>query len=96
MNVGINHFIFLSSVLFGLGLYVIITQKNMIRLYLGIATALLSPIISFAAFGSLHGFNPDSQIMILLILAFCIMLLVIGGIIFHNHYKESGLNELEN
>lgn len=96
MNTGINHFIFLSTVLFGLGLYVIITQKNIIRLYLGIITLLLSPIISFAAFGNQHGFNPDSQIMIFLILAVCILLLVIGGFIIYNHYKESGLTELEN
>lgn len=94
ISAGINHFIFLSALMFGLGIYTLASQRNIIRVFLGIILILFSPVLSFAAFANFHGFNPDGQIILLVLITICILLLMIGGVIFYNYYRESGSTDL--
>jgi NADH-quinone oxidoreductase subunit K len=95
MNIGINHFIFLSALMLGLGIYIIVSQRNIIRIFPGIVLVLISPILNFAVFANFHAFNPDGQIMLFVLSAICILLLITGFIIFYNYYEESGSTDLE-
>jgi len=95
MSVGINHFIFLSAVLFGLGIYTIIGNKNIIKIYFGIVLLLSASLINFVTFSNFNGFNPEGQITIFILSALFILLIFIGGLIGYNYYKQYGSIELE-
>ncbi len=46
----IGHFIFIGGIMFGLGLFLLLTQRNPIKLLIGIELMLNSAILNFAAF----------------------------------------------
>ncbi len=60
LQVGLNHFLFVSAILFSLGLFAVITRKNAILVLMGVELILNAANINFVAFakygtGGLHG-----------------------------------------
>jgi NADH-quinone oxidoreductase subunit K len=81
MPFGVNHFIVITAILFGLGLYSVITYKNRVKLLSGIVLIFLSAILNFAAFSNFNGFNTEGQIIVFILSAACLLLFSIGFII---------------
>ncbi len=96
MPVGINHFIFLSAVMFGLGIYSIISHKNIIKIFFGILLLLSASLINFMSFSNFNGFNPEGQIIIFILSILCILLTTVGILLAYNYHKKYNSLELDN
>jgi NADH-quinone oxidoreductase subunit K len=63
MTVGLTHFLVVSSLLFGLGLFAVVTRKNAIMILMGIELILNSANINFIAFAKYGRLGLDGQII---------------------------------
>lgn len=95
MTAGINHFIFISAVLFGLGLYSIIANRNFIKILFGIILIFTASFINFTAFSNFKWFNPEGQIIIFILSAMCFLLVLTGCVLGYIYYKEFKSSELD-
>jgi NADH-quinone oxidoreductase subunit K len=50
LNVGLNHFLILSAVLFGLGLLTVATRRNAVAILMGVELILNAAALNFVAF----------------------------------------------
>ena len=50
MNIGLNHFLVLSAILFGLGLLTVATRRNAVAILMGVELILNSAALNFVAF----------------------------------------------
>ncbi|HTR82044.1 MAG TPA: NADH-quinone oxidoreductase subunit NuoK [Bacteroidota bacterium] len=73
IHVSLVHFLFISAILFSLGVYAVMTRKNAIMVLMGIELILNSANINFIAFGHYSGLNMDGQMasIFVIILAAC-------------------------
>jgi NADH-quinone oxidoreductase subunit K len=56
LNIGLNHFLILSSVLFGLGLLTVATRRNAVAILMGVELILNAAALNFVAFSTyVHG-----------------------------------------
>ena len=92
METGINHFIFLSAVILGIGLYILLTSKEAVRIMIGLSILFSASILNISAFSGFWDFNPEAQITIFLITAVCILNISAGIILFIKHYKAYKTN----
>jgi|SRR4030095_6292537 len=95
MPVGINHFVFIGSLLFGLGLCIVISSRNIVKILLGIILMFLSSVLNFAAFSNIKWFNPESHIILLVVIFFFVLLLITGYILAYNFVKKYKMLSLE-
>ena len=96
MPVGINHYILLSAILFGFGIYTVIAHKNIVRVLIGITLIFSASIINFAAFSGFRNFNPEGQIIIYVLSGTCLLVLAVGAILTYNHYKSTNSTRVAN
>jgi NADH-quinone oxidoreductase subunit K len=61
MHVTLLHYLFISSILFALGLYSVVTRRNAIMVLMGLELILNSANINFIAFSRYGGMNLDGQ-----------------------------------
>ncbi len=94
MPVGINHYIFLSAVLLGFGIYTVIAHKNIIRVLSGITLVFTASIINFAAFSGFKSFNPEGQVIIYITAAVCVMTMLTGALLAYTYYRNTKSAEL--
>lgn len=62
MEIGLNHYLIVSAILFALGLFGIITRKNAILVLMGLELILNAANINFIAFAKYGGMNIDGHI----------------------------------
>ncbi|HET7152825.1 MAG TPA: NADH-quinone oxidoreductase subunit NuoK [Candidatus Kapabacteria bacterium] len=88
MTVGLPHFLILSTALFCLGLYGIVTRKNAVMVLMGIELVLNSANINFLAFTKYGGITIAGQAVAIfvIILAACEAAVALGIIL--NIYKQ--------
>jgi NADH-quinone oxidoreductase subunit K len=56
LNVGLNHFLVLSAILFGLGLLTVATRRNAVAILMGVELILNAAALNFVAFSHyVHG-----------------------------------------
>ncbi len=67
-EVGLNHFLFVSAMLFSLGIFGIITRKNAVMVLMGIELILNAANINFIAFAKYGNFGFDGQIIALFVI----------------------------
>lgn len=67
-EVGLNHFLFVSAMLFSLGIFGIITRKNAVMVLMGIELILNAANINFIAFAKFGNFGFDGQIIALFVI----------------------------
>lgn len=67
MNVGINHYLILSAVLFVLGMLGVLLRRNAIVILMSIELMLNAVNISFVAFSRYAG-NIDGQVMVFFVM----------------------------
>lgn len=59
----ITHFLFISVALFSIGLYAVLSQKNLIRVLIGVELMVNAAIINFVAFGRAEDAENEGQMM---------------------------------
>jgi NADH-quinone oxidoreductase subunit K len=98
MQVGLTHFLVVSSLLFSLGLFAVVTRKNAIMILMGIELILNSANINFIAFAQYGRLGLDGQIIsifvIILAAAEAVIALAIILNIYHN-FKTVNVDEVD-
>lgn len=88
MNVGLNHFLVLSVILFSLGIYAVLTRKNAIQVLMGIELILNSANINFIAFARYGNFGFNGQVISLFVIILAAAEAAIALAIVLNIYKN--------
>jgi NADH-quinone oxidoreductase subunit K len=86
-NISLNHFLFVSTALFCLGLFGIVTRKNAVMVLMGIELILNSANINFIAFAKYGNFGYQGQIMALFVIILAAAEAAIALAIVLNIYK---------
>ena len=98
-EVGLTHYLFVSSFLFAFGIYAIITRKNAILVLMGIELILNAANINFVAFSRYGNFGLNGQMMALFVIVLAAAEAAIALAIVLNIYKTFGhvnVDEIDN
>lgn len=87
MNITLNHYLIISSILFSLGIFGIITRKNAIMVLMGIELILNSANINFVAFAKYGNYGLHGQIIALFVIILAAAEAAIALAIVLNLYK---------
>ena len=68
VHVGLTHFLVISSLLFGLGLFAVVARKNAIMILMGIELILNSANINFIAFSKYGLLGTDGQVIAIFVI----------------------------
>lgn len=85
---GINYYIFVSAIVFGMGLYTLLTAKEAIRLTVALFMLFSASFINIAAFSSFWGYNPEGQLIMFIVSAVCLLNISAGIILFTRIYRN--------
>lgn len=88
MTIGLTHFLVVSTLLFGMGLYAIITRKNAIMILMGIELILNSANINFVAFSRFGNFGYSGHLVALFVIVLAAAEAAIALAIVLNIYKN--------
>ncbi|MEW6508973.1 MAG: NADH-quinone oxidoreductase subunit NuoK [Bacteroidota bacterium] len=86
-QVGLTHFLVVSSILFSLGIYGIITRKNAVMVLMGIELILNSANINFVAFSKFGNLGINGQIVALFVIILAAAEAAVALAIVLNIYK---------
>jgi NADH-quinone oxidoreductase subunit K len=87
LNVGLDHFLVVSSILFCLGIFGIVTRKNAVMVLMGIELILNAANINFVAFSRYGNFGYNGQLMALFVIILAAAEAAIALAIVLNIYK---------
>ena len=87
VEVGLYHFLVVSSLLFVLGIYGVVTRKNAVMVLMGIELILNSANINFVAFARYGNFGLHGQIYALFVIVLAAAEAAIALAIVLNLYK---------
>ena len=88
LNVGLNHFLFISTVLFSLGIFGIVTRKNAVMVLMGIELILNAANINFIAFSKFGNLGYQGQLMALFVIVLAAAEAAVALAIVLNIYKQ--------
>jgi NADH-quinone oxidoreductase subunit K len=98
-SVGLTHFLVVSSLLFGLGLFAVVARRNAIMLLMGIELILNSANINFIAFSKYGQLGLEGHVVaifvIILAAAEAVIALAIILNIYHN-FRTVNVDEIDN
>ncbi len=86
-QIGLNHFLVISTILFCLGIFGIITRKNAVMVLMGIELILNSANINFIAFARYGNFGFQGQLIALFVIVLAAAEAAIALAIVLNIYK---------
>ena len=87
MEVTLTHFLVVSSVLFCLGIYGIVTRKNAVMVLMGIELILNASNINFVAFARFGNFGLQGQLIALFVIVLAAAEAAVALAIVLNIYK---------
>lgn len=87
MQVGLNHFLVISALLFSLGIFAVVTRKNAIQVLMGIELILNAANINFIAFARYGNFGINGQVFALFVIILAAAEAAIALAIVLNLYK---------
>ncbi|GAB4290556.1 MAG: NADH-quinone oxidoreductase subunit NuoK [Ignavibacteriaceae bacterium] len=87
ITVGLNHYLIISSVLFSLGIFGIVTRKNAVMVLMGIELILNAANINFVAFSKFGNFGFQGQAMALFVIVLAAAEAAVALAIVLNIYK---------
>jgi NADH-quinone oxidoreductase subunit K len=98
LHVGLSHFLVVSSLLFGLGLFAVVTRKNAIMILMGIELILNAANINFIAFSKYSTIGIDGQVISIFVIILAaaeaaIALAIILNI--YNNFKTVNADEVD-
>ena len=86
-NIGLNHFLIISVLLFSMGIFGVITRRNAVMVLMGIELILNAANINFIAFSKYGNFGYNGQVMALFIIVLAAAEAAIALAIVLNIYK---------
>jgi NADH:ubiquinone oxidoreductase subunit K len=97
MNIPIEHFLYLSAVLFCIGLYAALTKKNTIIVLIGIELMINAAVINLAAFGAFDQNNEGQMMALFAIVLSAASIVVALAIILkvYQHFSTVNANEVD-
>lgn len=87
IEIGLNHFLVVSTLLFSLGIYGIVTRKNAIMVLMGVELMLNSANINFIAFARYGNFGLQGDLIALFVIVLAAAEAAIALAIVLNIYK---------
>jgi len=87
LHVGLNHFLIISSLLFCLGIFGIVTRRNAVMVLMGIELILNAANINFIAFAKYGNFGLQGQMIALFVIVLAAAEAAIALAIVLNIYK---------
>jgi len=87
LQVGLEHFLFVSAILFSLGIYGIVTRKNAVMVLMGVELVLNAANINFVAFSKFGNFGINGQVIALFVIILAAAEAAIALAIVLNVYK---------
>jgi len=87
LHVGLNHFLVISSLLFCLGIFGIVTRRNAVMVLMGIELILNAANINFIAFAKYGNFGLQGQMIALFVIVLAAAEAAIAMAIVLNIYK---------
>ena len=87
IEVGLNHFLVISTLLFAMGIYAIVTRKNAIMVLMGVELILNSANINFIAFPRFGNFGLQGHLIALFVIVLAAAEAAIALAIVLNIYK---------
>ena len=87
IEVGLNHFLVISTLLFVMGIYAIVTRKNAIMVLMGVELILNSANINFIAFTRFGNFGLQGHLIALFVIVLAAAEAAIALAIVLNIYK---------
>ncbi|MBZ0199451.1 MAG: NADH-quinone oxidoreductase subunit NuoK [Ignavibacteriaceae bacterium] len=87
LHVGLNHFLIVSSLLFCLGIFGVVTRRNAVMVLMGIELILNAANINFIAFARYGNFGLQGQIIALFVIVLAAAEAAIALAIVLNIYK---------
>lgn len=99
MEVGLTHFLFVSTLLFSMGIYAIVTRKNAIMVLMGVELILNSANINFIAFTRFGNFGLQGHLIALFVIVLAAAEAAIALAIVLNIYKTLStvnIDEIDN
>lgn len=87
MQVGLNHFLIISSLLFSLGIFGVVTRRNAVMVLMGIELMLNAANINFIAFARYGSFELQGQMVALFVIVLAAAEAAIALAIVLNIYK---------
>ncbi|MFN3695678.1 MAG: NADH-quinone oxidoreductase subunit NuoK [Ignavibacterium sp.] len=88
VTVGLTHFLIISTLLFSMGIYAIITRKNAVMVLMGVELILNSANINFIAFSRFGNFGYNGQLIALFVIVLAAAEAAIALAIVLNIYKN--------
>ena len=68
MDIGLHHYLIVSAMLFGLGLFALISRRNAILILMGIELILNAANINLVAFSHFGGLGVDGQVLTIFVM----------------------------
>jgi NADH-quinone oxidoreductase subunit K len=99
LQVGLEHFLVVSTILFSLGIYGIVTRKNAVMVLMGIELILNAANINFVAFSKYGNLGINGQIVALFVIILAAAEAAIALAIVLNVYKtfaNVNVDEIDN
>lgn len=87
ITVSLYHYLFVSTILFSLGIFGIVTRKNAVMVLMGIELILNAANINFVAFARYGNFGHQGQLMALFVIVLAAAEAAIALAIVLNIYK---------
>lgn len=87
MEVGLNHFLVVSTFLFSMGIYAMVTRKNAIMVLMGVELILNAANINFIAFTRFGNFGLQGHLIALFVIVLAAAEAAIALAIVLNIYK---------
>lgn len=84
----LQHYLFISAVLFCIGLYAVISKRNGIQVLIGIEFIINAAVLNFVAFGKYDKINMGGQLFALFSIVLAAAGVAIALAIFLNVYKK--------
>lgn len=97
MNIGLEHYLVVSVLLFALGIFGIITRKNAILVLMGLELVLNSANINFIAFSKFGGLNIEGHVATLFVIVLAAIEAAVALAIVLNiyqNYKHINIDEV--
>ena len=99
MGIGLSHYIILSAILFGLGIFAIITRKNAVLVLMGVELVLNSANINFIAFSKFNNLKIDGHIAAIFVIMLAAIEVAVALAIVLNiyqNYKHINVDGIDN
>ena len=97
LNIGINHYLILSAILFTMGMIGVLMRKNVIVILMSIELMLNAVNLSFISFSSYSG-NLNGQIMVFFVMTIAAAEAAVGlalAVAIYKRYKEVNIQFFE-